>query len=110
MEDTDTQVYAPRQMIRLSPHDNVVVAAQSLPAGAAVDVDGVIHTLDKAVGLGHKIAAKALPQGAKIIKCNVSIGSATCDIQPGQHIHMHNMKSDYLPTFLRGDTQETPGA
>jgi hypothetical protein len=29
----------------------------------------------------------------------VSIGSATKDIAIGEHVHLHNMKSEYIPTF-----------
>ena len=31
------------------------------------------------------------------------IGSATRDIEPGEHVHLHNMKSDYLPTYTLED-------
>jgi len=31
----------------------------------------------------------------------VAIGSATRDIAVGEHVHLHNMKSDYLPTYTR---------
>jgi hypothetical protein len=29
----------------------------------------------------------------------VPIGSATQDIAVGEHVHLHNMKSDYIQTF-----------
>jgi hypothetical protein len=31
----------------------------------------------------------------------VPIGSAVCAIALGEHVHTHNIKSDYLPTFER---------
>jgi hypothetical protein len=34
-----------------------------------------------------------------VIKYGVSIGSATRDIELGELVHLHNMKSDYLPTY-----------
>ena len=92
----------PVRLIRLSPDDNVVIAGQSLDAGARVEIDGVVHCVDAAAGLGHKIAAVPLARGEKIIKCHIPIGSATRDIAAGEHVHTHNMKSDYLPTFARG--------
>ena len=51
------------------------------------------------LGLGHKIALKNIIQGEQIIKYGVPIGSALQDIKTGQHIHLHNMKSDYIPTY-----------
>ena len=103
MENCDSTGRKSARLIRLSPDDNVLIAGQSLDAGALVEINGVTHRLDAAVGLGHKVAAKPLASGEKIIKCHIPIGSATCDIAAGVHIHTHNMKSDYLPTFFRGD-------
>lgn len=90
-------------VIRLSPEDNVLIAIRNLAVGAAISFDGSQHILTTAVGLGHKIAARNIVAGEKIIKCHVSIGSATQTIEQGEHIHLHNMKSDYLPTYSRGD-------
>jgi len=49
--------------------------------------------------LGHKLAARAIRAGEKILKYRVPIGSATQDIAAGEHVHLHNMKSDYIQTF-----------
>jgi len=85
--------------IRLSPEDNILVLAQSMQAGEVVDIDGTAHRLSAALGLGHKVAARMIAPGEKILKYGVPIGSATAAIEPGEHVHLHNMKSDYLPTF-----------
>jgi hypothetical protein len=37
-----------------------------------------------------------------VIKYGAPIGSATRDIAPGEYVHTHNLKSDYLPTLARG--------
>ncbi len=89
-------------LLRLSPDDNVLIATRTLLAGSAIDIDGTPLMLVTEIGLGHKIAATAIGEGEKVIKCRVPIGSATEPIHPGQHIHLHNMKSDYLPTYDRG--------
>ena len=89
-------------LLRLSPDDNVLIATRTLAAGSAIDIDGTSLILANEIGLGHKIAARAIGEGEKVIKCRVPIGSATEPIHPGQHIHLHNMKSDYLPTYDRG--------
>ena len=85
--------------ILLSPADNIVVLAKSLPAGAAVEIGGGECQLAHALGLGHKLAARTIRAGDKIIKYGAPIGSATCEIKAGEHVHLHNMQSDYLPTF-----------
>ncbi len=88
-----------KSTILLSPTDNVLVLTQSLPAGSKIEVQGATYTLPVSLGLGHKIAACHLNHGDKILKYGVPIGSATTAIQRGEHIHLHNMKSDYLPTY-----------
>jgi hypothetical protein len=85
--------------ILLSPNDNIVVLARSAASGDSVLVDGRYHTLPHTVGLGHKLARSEIEAGEKILKYGVPIGSATRTISPGEHVHLHNMKSDYLPTF-----------
>lgn len=85
--------------IQLSPLDNVAVVVRRLSAGTrvAVATGGVV--LDRDLGLGHKIACRPIAAGDKIMKYGVSIGSATRAIAPGEHVHLHNMQSDYLPTY-----------
>jgi hypothetical protein len=67
-----------------------------------LEINGQTISLGVAVGLGPKLAARDIAPGEKIIKYGVPIGSATIAIPAGGHIHLHNMKSDYLPTYLRG--------
>lgn len=85
--------------IRLSPRDNVAVIVGHVPAGGEVDVDGLVVAVDRDVGIGHKIALHQIAKGAQILKHGMPIGSATRDIAPGAHVHVHNMQSDYLPTL-----------
>jgi hypothetical protein len=92
--------------IRLFPADNILVLARSLHTGEEVLIEGVVHVLKTPLGLGHKIAAQKIAAGEKILKYGAPIGSATADIQPGEHVHLHNMKSDYLPTFTLDEGHE----
>lgn len=92
--------------IRLFPSDNILVLARSLDAGDEVVIEGASHILKVSLGLGHKIAAKKIATGEKILKYGAPIGSATAEIQPGEHVHLHNMKSDYLPTFTLDEGRE----
>ena len=85
--------------ILLSPLDNIVVLTQSVRAGEAIDVAGRLLTPEKPLGLGHKLALRRIATGEKILKYGVPIGSATRIIEPGEHVHLHNMQSDYLPTY-----------
>ncbi len=51
--------------------------------------------------MGHKVAVAAIAPGEKVYKYGCPIGSATCPIEVGRHVHVHNLKSDYFPTFTR---------
>jgi len=84
--------------LRLDPLDNVLVAIQTLEAGDRVTIDGRQITVPVRLTLGHKLAARDIRSGEKILKYHMPIGSATRDIAVGEHVHLHNMKSDYLDT------------
>ena len=95
-----------RSSIRLFPADNVLVLTRSFEAGETIELGDIRQTLQIPIGLGHKIAACAILPGEKILKYGAPIGSATAPIEPGEHIHLHNMKSDYLPTFTLDEGRE----
>ena len=87
------------KLLLLDPADNVLVAIQALRAGDVLEVAGQSVTVPASLALGHKIAARPIRAGEKFIKYRVAIGSATCDIAAGEHVHLHNMKSDYIQTY-----------
>jgi altronate dehydratase small subunit len=89
------------RLLRLAPGDNVAVATLDFPAGAAAPFDGGQVTLVDAVPIGHKVAVAPVAAGDKIVKYGCPIGSAIRPIRKGEHVHTHNIKSDYLPTRAR---------
>jgi hypothetical protein len=89
-----------RRLIRLGPDDNVLVIATSLAKGQAIKVGGVEITLNAPLTLGHKIAARAIGEGETIIKYGAPIGLATQAVPLGAHVHVHNVRSNYTPTYV----------
>lgn len=87
------------RLLLLSPGDSVYVLRDQIAAGETVWVAGVAVAFPQALGLGHKIARVTIPAGAAVIKYGAPIGRATQDIAPGDHVHLHNLKSDYTPTY-----------
>lgn len=87
------------KLLLLHPRDNVLIVRKSIVADEEVMINGKLLSFEKRIGLGHKVAAKDIQQGERIIKYGVPIGSATENIPAGAHIHLHNMKSDYIPTY-----------
>lgn len=87
------------KLIELHTLDNVQIVVDEIKEGEQIEMDGMMLYFEKRVGIGHKIAAKFIRSGEKIIKYGVPIGSAITDIQKGSNVHLHNMKSDYIPTY-----------
>ncbi len=95
------------RLLRLDEADNVFVAVGPVSPGPAgmVGEPGSFEVYDR-VSLGHKIAARDISAGEQILKYGVPIGSATQDIAAGRHVHVHNMRSDYTPTYVLEQTAE----
>jgi altronate hydrolase len=77
-----------RPFIELHSNDDVLIALQDIPAGT--DLPGGIRTLAD-IPSGHKLARRAIPGGAPVHRYNQVIGFATEEIEPGSHVHTHNL-------------------
>lgn len=86
------------RLILLDPRDNVLVVRRRLHAGEPVRLETGEVGRDAELGLGHKIARRAIAAGEKIFKYGAPIGRATAAIAAGEHVHVHNVASDYTPT------------
>jgi altronate dehydratase small subunit len=86
-----------RRLLLLSEQDNVVVALVNLKQGETVRIDGDDLILRNDAPLGFKIARINLNAGDKVLKYGAAIGSATAAIVRGEVVHLHNLKSDYMP-------------
>jgi hypothetical protein len=52
---------------------------------------------------------QTIKKNSVVIKYGVPIGSAIVEIEAGEHVHLHNMKSDYIPTFVLDNQFEYDG-
>ncbi len=86
-------------VLLLAPGDNMAVATTELPAGTEREVGGMRVALKNAVDVGHKFAIRPIRAGERVIKYGAPIGRASRDIAPGEYIHIHNLASDYIPTY-----------
>jgi hypothetical protein len=87
------------RLLHLAPEDNIAVAKTTIPAGDSIVIAGTKMVCDPSLPTGHKVAIVPIAAGEKVIKYGAPIGSATRDIRPGEYVHTHNVKSDYLPTY-----------
>jgi altronate hydrolase len=76
-------------VIRLSPHDNVVVARADLLPNTAIADEKLACRAH--IPAGHKLATAPIAKGEAVRKYNQIIGFTTADIAPGEHVHTHNL-------------------
>ena len=93
-------------LLSISERDNVYVLLRPLTEGTPFRVGDQTIVCEASLGLGHKIAACNIASGEKIIKYGAPIGSAIRDIRMGEHVHLHNIKSDYIPTYTLGSATD----
>ncbi|SFF72994.1 SAF domain-containing protein [Novosphingobium sp. CF614] len=86
----------------LDPADNVLICTRDAAEGDTVAIDGIRVRLSQPIRLGHKIARQALRTGEKVLRYGAPIGSMTADAAIAEHVHSHNLASDYIPAHGRG--------
>ncbi len=87
------------RLLLLDERDNVLVVTARIRAGETVEIGGTPVLVPADLPLGHKVARRAIRPGDKLVKYGAPIGSATAAIAPGAHAHVHNIRSDYTPTY-----------
>ena len=88
-----------RKLLRIHRDDNVLIVVAPVRPGDRDVIDGHEIAFTQNVAIGHKVAARAIKAGEKVYKCGVPIGSAKEMIPAGAHMHLHNLKSDYIATY-----------
>lgn len=88
-------------LLLLHPDDNILVARRDIAAGERVELDGETFIVPMAVELGHKLARRDIAADARVLKYGAPIGSMKSAVARGEHVHMHNLKSDYIPSTTR---------
>ncbi len=83
--------------LRIHPQDNVVTVLHDLEPDSTIDLgDGALSepvAVREAIPFGHKVAIRAIAPGEHVVKYGASIGVAVADIRPGDHVHLHNLRS-----------------
>jgi (2R)-sulfolactate sulfo-lyase subunit alpha len=88
-------------LLLLHPEDNIVVARRDIAAGERVELDGENFMVPAAVELGHKLARRAIAADERVLKYGAPIGSMKTGVARGEHVHLHNLRSDYIPSTTR---------
>jgi (2R)-sulfolactate sulfo-lyase subunit alpha len=88
-------------LLLLHPDDNILVARRDIAAGERVEVDGAAFVIPGAVELGHKLARRDIAAEGRVLKYEAPIGAMKVAVSRGEHVHMHNLRSDYIPSTTR---------
>lgn len=81
------------EIIKIHPDDNVCVALKDLKSGYCTSLENKNLILTEDVKKGHKIALSDIKSDSPIIKYGCTIGYAKCDINPGDWVHTHNIRT-----------------
>jgi hypothetical protein len=81
--------------VQIAPGDHVAVALRDLSGTVRVRCgDEILSvTLREPIPLGHKFALAELPAGSEILKYGAPIGRLIRPVSAGDHVHVHNLKS-----------------
>lgn len=90
-----------KRFVLLSDEDNVLVCCGKVAAGEKIIVEQQEVEMATEITVGHKIARTPLEVGVKIIKYGAPIGSTVKPVGFAEHVHIHNMKSDYMASYTR---------
>ena len=90
-EDTD------QKFILLHPKDNTITALKDLSKGDALIIEDEGKQeeiiLRDNIAYAHKAAIIHVSKGSDVVKYGEVIGVATDHIEPGDHVHVHNVDS-----------------
>lgn len=77
------------QLLVIDPKDNVGVALEDLKKGSKVQGVGVKEDIK----IFFKVALRPIHEGEEILKYGEPIGIACAEIDEGELVHVHNIKS-----------------
>jgi altronate dehydratase len=90
----------------ISVQDNVATALEPLEPGTTIHAGDATVVIRDRIPRGHKLALRAIPAGAAVVKYGSAIGTASEMIAAGAHVHVHNLAS----ARGRGDLAHHPDA
>lgn len=83
-----------KKCIQINKKDNVAVALLPINKGEIVEIEGLKVKLKEDIKKGHKFTLKSLEKNKDIIKYGMPIGHTLKEIEEGQWIHTHNLKTN----------------
>ncbi len=82
--------------IMMNQEDNCATALEKISKDTEIEIKGQSFKINQEIPTGHKFALINIKKGELVKKYGEIIGIATEDINTGNWIHVHNIKSHYL--------------
>ena len=79
------------KLLQINPDDNVVIALAGLKGPGVYRCGDRMVRITEDIGPAHKVALRQIEKGGQVIKYGLPIGKAAKEIQPGEHVHIHNV-------------------
>jgi hypothetical protein len=98
---TESKTAGSAPFILLHADDNVLLCRGPVRAGDVLTIDGSEIVATETVDVGHKLARYDLQPGDTVRKYGAPIGAMTQAASIGGHVHLHNMKSNYIASHTR---------
>ena len=87
-----------RDAVLIDEKDNVATAIRDLSPNTKVSIQNgderIQVALTQSIPFGHKFCVRRIPSGGEVVKYGEVIGTATADINPGDLVHVHNVRSE----------------
>ncbi|WP_459476754.1 UxaA family hydrolase [Clostridium saccharoperbutylacetonicum] len=83
-----------KDFIKINDKDNVVVALRDINKGEILELDNIKIETKEEVKRGHKIAIAKISNDENVIKYGYAIGHAIKEIEAGEWVHTHNIKTN----------------
>jgi altronate hydrolase len=87
-----------KNFLQINEKDNITLALRDLKKGEILEVNENSIQLKEDILCGHKVALKEIRENENIIKYGYPIGHALTTIGPGEHVHIHNTKTNLSGT------------
>ncbi|WP_436491483.1 UxaA family hydrolase [Chitinophaga sp. ARDCPP14] len=100
-----------QKVLKVHPHDNVLVALQDLEKEEMVEYNGAVYTMQEKIPAKHKFAVASMNEGDAIYMYGVLVGRAQRTISAGSRIaveNVHHAASSYELAAQRKTTWQPP--
>ncbi len=81
-----------QKVLKVHPHDNVLVALQDLEKEETVEYNGTVYTMQERIPAKHKFAVSPMKEGDAIYMYGVLVGRAQHHISTGSRIAVENVR------------------